>query len=279
MEKIFKNKKVTIMGLGLRGGGAGAVKFFYKQGADILVTDLKTKSRLKESLQKIKNIPIKFVLGKHREKDFINADLIVKNPAVSPDSPYLKVAKKHNVPVKTDINIFFDLCPARIIGITGTKGKSTTATLCYLFLKSKYSNVVLAGNIGVSPLEIFSRINKNLDIGGGITVQIPRSLENFQGDFYFVPLYGAIRVRFDTENVIPYFIGQFGYNFFDGDSDYKGIIDLDGGLYWGIGGGIITNQHFLIELLYSVNNGTGRAFGISGDVEYSKVTINLGYNF
>ena len=92
-------------------------------------------------------------------------------------------------------------------------------------------------------------------------------------------MYAAIRAKFETENVAPYFIGQLGYNFFDGDDDYAGPIELDGGLYWGLGGGVIINKHFLIEVLYSVNNGTGKLYGIEGDVEYSKVTIKLGYNF
>ena len=131
--------------------------------------------------------------------------------------------------------------------------------------------------------ELFANVAKNFDIGGGITVQIPRSQKDFEGDFYFIPLYGAMRVRFDTENVTPYFIGQIGYNFFDGDSNYKGYgmyeADLDGGLYWGLGGGVIFNKHFLIELLYSVNNGTGTILGYEFDIEYSKVTLNIGYNF
>lgn len=156
----LKNKKITVMGLGLLGGGKGVTKFFSKQGAEVLVTDLKTKKQLRESLQKLKGLPIKLVLGRHREKDFINTDLIIKNPAVHSDSPYLKVARKHNISIKTDVSIFFDLCPALIIGVTGTKGKSTVATLIYLFLKSKHPKTILAGNIGLSPLGILSKITK-----------------------------------------------------------------------------------------------------------------------
>lgn len=156
--KLFKNKKVVIMGLGLLGGGIGAAKFFCKQGAKVLVTDLKTRKELKESVKKLNQV--KFVLGKHRKEDFINADLIIRNPAVPRESKYLKIAKDNNIPVKTDIDIFFDLCPGTIIGITGTKGKSTVATLIYLFLKKKYPKTFLAGNIGVSPLEVLSKINK-----------------------------------------------------------------------------------------------------------------------
>lgn len=158
--KLFKDKKVVIMGLGLHGGGVGVAKFFYKQGAKLMITDLRSRKELKPSLEKLKDLPIKFVLGKHRKQDFTDADLIIRNPGVPRESFYLKIAKENNISVKTDIDIFFDLCPADIIGITGTKGKSTTATLIYLLLKKKYPNSVLAGNIGISPLEILNKINK-----------------------------------------------------------------------------------------------------------------------
>lgn len=164
MKKLFQDKKVTIMGLGLIGGGKGVAKFFAKQGAKVLVTDLRTREELKPSLEKLKGLPIRFVLGKHREEDFINTDLVIKNPGVRPDSFYLKIAKKHNISIKTDISIFFDLCKGIIIGVTGTKGKSTTATLIYKLLKTKYPKTILAGNIGVSPLEILPRVDKETKV-------------------------------------------------------------------------------------------------------------------
>lgn len=148
------------MGLGLLGGGVGAVKFFVKEGARVLITDKRSSKDLKESLNKIKRFSVKLVLEKHKKEDFKNCDLIIKNPAVPNNSPYLKTAKNHNIPIKTDIDIFFDLCKVLIIGVTGTKGKSTVATLLYLLLKSKYPDTILAGNIGVSPLEVLSKITK-----------------------------------------------------------------------------------------------------------------------
>jgi len=163
MKKIFKNKKVVIMGLGLVGGGVSIAKFFCRQGADVLVTDLKSKKELKDSLKKLNSLPIKYVLGKHRKKDFLNADLIIKNPAVPWNSLYLKIAKDRKIPITTDIEIFFNLCKGKIIGVTGTKGKSTTATLIYKILKKKYP-AVLAGNIGVSPLEFLFKIKKQTKV-------------------------------------------------------------------------------------------------------------------
>ena len=148
------------MGLGLHGGGVGVAKFFCGQDAKVLVTDLKTEEQLKESLRRLRGLKIEYVLGNHRQKDFIKTDLVVKNPAVPKNSPYLKIAADNKVPVKNDIQIFFDLCPAEIIGITGTKGKSTVSTLIYLLLKSKNKNTLLAGNIGVSPLELLEKVKK-----------------------------------------------------------------------------------------------------------------------
>ena len=167
------------MGLGLLGGGVGTVEFFVKQGADVLVTDKRNPEELKESLAKIKRFPVKLILGKHRKEDFKNCDLIVKNPAVPNNSPYLKIARKNNIPIKTDIDIFFDLCKTPIIGITGTKGKSTTATLIYLLLKTKYPNTILAGNIGISPLRFLSKLT-NLPTGQAGKSKIVLELSSFE---------------------------------------------------------------------------------------------------
>ena len=165
MKKVFSGKKVLVMGLGLLGGGVEVVKFFCRQGAKVIVTDLKTKKELKESVEKLKNLKVEFVLGRHRKKDFQQADLIVKNPAVKNDSPFLKIAKRNKIPVKTDIEIFFDFCPtSQIIGITGTKGKSTLSALVYKLLKEKQKSVFLGGNIGVSPLKFLPKIKKESKI-------------------------------------------------------------------------------------------------------------------
>ena len=158
MLKLFKGKKVTVMGLGLNNGGVGVAKYFCENGADVLVTDLKTKKELAKSLLKLKKYKIKYRLGEHKEEDFIKTDLVIKNPAVPASSKFLQIARDNNVKVDTDTNIFFNLCPSKIIGVTGTKGKSTTATLIYELVKAQNKKAFLAGNIGVSPLEILNKI-------------------------------------------------------------------------------------------------------------------------
>ena len=159
----FRSKKILVLGLGLHGGGAGTVRFFAEQGARLTVTDLRSKSELYSSLKALKNIKgITYILGRHRKKDILAADLIIKNPGVRPDSPYLGLARKNNIPVTTDIGIFFNYAPATIIGVTGTRGKSTTAYLIWKFLQKRRpeSRVYLGGNIRKSVLEFLSKTRK-----------------------------------------------------------------------------------------------------------------------
>ena len=152
------------MGLGLHGGGLGVTKWLIKQGARVTVTDLKTKEQLKATLRELKSLPIKYVLGRHQPADFKNADLVIQNPGVPSESPFLKIANKAGVPVVTDMSLFFERCPAPIIGITGTKGKTTTTTLIGKIFQSAGKKPIVAGNIRVSPLDFLNKIKKNSSV-------------------------------------------------------------------------------------------------------------------
>ena len=163
----FDGKRVLVMGLGLHGGGLGAVKFLLDQGARVTVTDrrntkdlLRPIRELESYAKKKKYDSIRFVIGTHRKKDFTAADYIVKNPGVRPDSPYLRASRKKGIPILSDITLFFSSCPAPAIGVTGTRGKSTTAYLIAEFLKknSRFRRVWLGGNIRRSVLEFLPRV-------------------------------------------------------------------------------------------------------------------------
>jgi UDP-N-acetylmuramoylalanine--D-glutamate ligase len=154
----FKDKKVTVMGLGLFGGGVGAARFLASQGADVTVTDLKSAEELSSSLKLLDDLPVKFRLGKHAEEDFMNVDVLVVSPAVPDDSRFLQTACKNNVRIDSELNIFFRLCPAPIIGITGSNGKSTTTSLLGEMLKETGIKTWVGGNIGVSLLENLEEI-------------------------------------------------------------------------------------------------------------------------
>ena len=156
----LKDKRITIMGLGLNQGGLGVARLLAKAGAKILITDSKTKKELEPSLEKLKDFNIKYILGRHREEDFINTDMVIQNPAVPHNSKYLKIARTHEVPIETDLGLFLQLCPSKnIIAVAGTKGKSTVSQLIYHIFKEAQKDTILAGNIGISVLDVLEKIN------------------------------------------------------------------------------------------------------------------------
>lgn len=153
MDRAYlKDKKVVVMGLGRFGGGVDSVLFAAKAGAEVLVTDLAAEVELGDSLEALKGVSAAYRLGEHRDEDFAEADILIVNPAVPPDNRYLQVARKAGVFITSQIEIFFQLCPARIVGITGANGKSTTAALTAHLLRAGSRKVWLGGNIGHHPL-------------------------------------------------------------------------------------------------------------------------------
>ena len=153
-------KRVTVMGLGSRGGGLGVARWLVAEGAVVTVTDAKPAAALAEPLAGLAGLPIRFVLGGHDERDFTpaGADLVVRNPAVRRDAPLLRLARQTGVPVEMEIGLFLAACPAPVVGVTGTKGKTTVSTLCAEMLHRWRPETVLAGNMGVSALAALAAI-------------------------------------------------------------------------------------------------------------------------
>ncbi|NVN96788.1 UDP-N-acetylmuramoyl-L-alanine--D-glutamate ligase [Candidatus Nomurabacteria bacterium] len=171
-KKQFKDKKITVMGLGLLGRGIGYTKFLAECGADLIVTDLKTKEQLApalKALNKFKNI--KYILGEHRLEDFKGRDMIMKAAGVPLDSIYIKEAKKNGIPVEMDVSLFAKTASeVMVIGVTGTRGKSMTTTLIYEILKANEKllkkSVYVGGNLrGMATLPILKKVK-----GGDILV-------------------------------------------------------------------------------------------------------------
>lgn len=163
-KKDWKGKKVLIMGLGLQGRGIGDAKVFYQAGAHVTVTDLKSEDNLKPALEKLRGFEINYVLGRHREKDFKSHDIVLRNPDVPKSSPFLKIASEAGVPVKMDSSLFAKYCPLPIIGITGTRGKTTTTMMIYKVLQKLWKGrVFLGGNIpGKATLELLKEVQNGI---------------------------------------------------------------------------------------------------------------------
>jgi len=118
------------MGLGHFGGGVAAARWLARQGAIVTVTDTADENELADSLASLADVPIDAMhLGGHCEEDFQGADLVVVNPAVQPNSPWLQVARQSGARLRTEIELFIEACPGQIVGVTGSNGKSTTAAM------------------------------------------------------------------------------------------------------------------------------------------------------
>jgi UDP-N-acetylmuramoylalanine--D-glutamate ligase len=154
----LRGKRALVMGLGVHGGGLGVARFLVDQGADVTVTDMRGPDLLKPSLDALAGLPIRYVLGEHREADFRSADLVIRNPGVPRESPYLQIARAAGAAIEMEMTLFFRLCPGPILGITGTKGKTTTTLLAGAMLREQYPDTVVAGNLRVSALEALPRI-------------------------------------------------------------------------------------------------------------------------
>ena len=152
------------MGLGTRQGGLGVTRYLTEQGASVTVTDLRPASDLDPIISKLSDVPVRFTLGEHRREDFEAAEIVVRNPAVPVNSPWLAIARTAGARIEMEMSLFFRACPAPIIGITGTKGKTTTATICAGILRQFRSDTVLAGNMGSSALAALPRITQETPV-------------------------------------------------------------------------------------------------------------------
>jgi UDP-N-acetylmuramoylalanine--D-glutamate ligase len=164
-ENVFKGKKVTVMGLGLLGRGVGDAVFLAEQGAEVLVTDLKTEEELKVSVEKLSQYPnVSFVLGEHRMEDFEGRDFILKAAGVPADSPYIAHAEEKGISVEMSASLFVQHAGIPVIGVTGTRGKSTVTHMIHHVLSHMTAggSVLLGGNVrGVSTLALLNEVQED----------------------------------------------------------------------------------------------------------------------
>jgi len=145
-------RSVLVMGLGSFGGGLGATRFLLQSGARVTVTDLRRPDDLKEGLAGLAGLDVELVLGEHRLEDFQRAELVVPNPAVAPNNEFLMAAREAGATIRSEVELFLERCPARLVAVTGTQGKSSTCSLLAQLLRQTGFRVHLGGNIGGSLL-------------------------------------------------------------------------------------------------------------------------------
>lgn len=166
----YRGMRVTVMGLGLHGGGLESARYLARRGARVTVTDLQDAEALAPSLEQLKGLgetayPIRYTLGRHEPGDFQNAGMVIKNPGVKSDSPFLRLCGR----IETDISLFLAENPARLCAVTGSKGKSATSSAIHWALRLARERGLLpgaayiGGNITVSPLTFVDTLGKDDD--------------------------------------------------------------------------------------------------------------------
>ncbi len=154
----WTNRRVTVMGLGRHGGGVGAAGYLARAGARVTISDVADRATLADSLAQLSNVKIAAVkLGAHDEADF-RTEFVVVNPAVRPDHPCLQAARGWGAQLTSETELFLRACPARVIGVSGSNGKSTTCSMLASILAAAGRRTWLGGNIGRSLLADLSRM-------------------------------------------------------------------------------------------------------------------------
>ena len=169
--------RATIVGLGRE--GAAVARFLAERGATVTVTDLKGAENLQGALTELAGLPVTYCLESH-PLDLLDTDVLFVSPGVPLDAPFLVEARRRRVVLSSESRLFSRLCPAHIVGITGSSGKTTTSTLVHRMLTLAGKRAHLGGNIGRPLIRTLS------EISAGDTVVM--ELSSFQLDFCGVVL-------------------------------------------------------------------------------------------
>lgn len=149
-----KNEKIAVFGLGIE--GKDLIRFLKSKGTKPVILEEDENAIVDKEFS-----DLEIITGSKVSGSLVRFNKIYRSPGVYRYRSDIVNAEKHGVKISSGIKLFFDLCPAKIIGVTGTKGKGTTSTLIYEILKEDGKDVYLAGNIGKPYLEILPKLNKD----------------------------------------------------------------------------------------------------------------------
>lgn len=157
------NKLVAVLGLGNE--GMAVTRYLLRHGISPVLFDKRPFNAFSENIKKfLTDNKLRFIFGEDYLTEFRGFDLVFRSPGFYRLDPVLLEEEKRGLKVTSQTKLFFEICPAKIIGVTGTKGKGTTASLIHNCYKQGYGDgkVYLTGNIGkVSPLDIVGDLNPN----------------------------------------------------------------------------------------------------------------------
>ena len=176
---MFKDKKIFVLGMGK--SGVSVAKLLAKDN-HVLITDVKGEDL--DLIKELESLGINVIITKNQEEIFDDSyDYVIKNPGVRLDHPIVKKAKEYHIPILTELEVAYRYLPeVKIVGITGSNGKTTTTTIAYEFLKSAGLPVHLAGNIGYPLCSQLGEIKKGDIIVTEISSHQLVNLDTFKVD-------------------------------------------------------------------------------------------------
>lgn len=161
--KNYADKKVIVIGAARQ--GLALARFFSKRGAQVVLSDMRSKDELEPELQLLEDIPVSLDLGGHHKEILEGADLVCVSGGVPLTIPFIQEALIRNIPLTNDSQIFLEECPCTVVGITGSAGKSTTTALTGLMaektfeMKNNRQKAWVGGNIGNPLIEFVDQID------------------------------------------------------------------------------------------------------------------------
>lgn len=156
-KNYIKNKRVAVLGIGI--SNTPLIKYLCNLGVNVTAFDMAERDKLASSMKELEGLDVEYVLGNNYLCYLKGFDVIFKTPKVRYDIPELVSERERGAWVTSEMEVFVDLCPARIFGITGSDGKTTTTTLIYNMIKEEGYSCYLGGNIGIPLLFKIDEIN------------------------------------------------------------------------------------------------------------------------
>jgi UDP-N-acetylmuramoylalanine--D-glutamate ligase len=154
-KKFISNKRAAVLGIGI--SNTPLIQYLYDLGVSITAFDKAEQEKLGPVLENFKGMDIQYSLGEDYLSRLTGFDIVFRTPGMRVDLPELLKAKEEGTVITSEMEIFLELCPAKIFAVTGSDGKTTTTSLIYHILKEEGYNCWLGGNIG---MPLLSRIGE-----------------------------------------------------------------------------------------------------------------------
>jgi UDP-N-acetylmuramoylalanine--D-glutamate ligase len=161
MLSAFELRGKRVLVVGLARTGVATALFCAARGASVTATDARPENEIGEAIAPLRSAGVRLEMGGHRENTFLQQDLIVPSPGVPADAPMLQAARAKGVTIWSEVELAGRFLKGRLIGITGSNGKTTTTSLIEHILKDAGFSTILAGNIG-TPL--IARVEQSSDV-------------------------------------------------------------------------------------------------------------------